>query len=152
MAFTTYILLNCVLAGLHGNFHPQLIRAVASSTMAYLTVELLLLKLGTYLLSADSKLLDFIAYSGYKFIGISVTMLVHGVLPWFTLKWSIFLYTATSNSFFLLRSLRYVLLPDSTAVNNPTHTINPAQRHRRIQFLFVYSFVCQFIFMWFLTV
>lgn len=70
MAFTTYILLNCVLAGLHGNFHPQLIRSVASSTMAYLTVELLLLKLGTYLLSADSKLLDFIAYSGYKFIGL----------------------------------------------------------------------------------
>lgn len=69
MAFTTYIVLNCVLAGLHGNFHPQLIRSVASSTTAYLLVELLLLKLGTYLLSADSKLLDFIAYSGYKFIG-----------------------------------------------------------------------------------
>lgn len=151
MAFTTYILLTCILAGLQGSFHPQLIRSVGSSTMAYLTVEMLLLKLGTYLLSADSKLLDFVAYSGYKFIGIIVTMLISAMLPYFTVKWAVFLYTATSNSFFLLRSLRYVLLPDSTAVNNPTHTINPAQRSRRIQFLFVYSFVCQFVFMWFLT-
>lgn len=69
MAFTTYVLLNCVLAGLHGTFRPQLIQSMASSTIAYIAVELLLLKLGTYLLSADSKLLDFIAYSGYKFIG-----------------------------------------------------------------------------------
>lgn len=78
-------------------------------------------------------------------------MLVSALLPWFTLKWAVFFYTATSNSFFLLRSLRYVLLPDSNAVNNPTHTINPSQRHLRIQFLFVYSFVCQFVFMWFLV-
>lgn len=151
MAFTTYILLNCVLSGLHGSFHPQIIRALASSTVAYLTVELLLLKLGTYLLSADSKLLDFIAYSGYKFIGIVVTMLMYAVIPWSTLKWGVFLYTATSNSFFLLRSLRYVLLPDSNAANTTTHTVNPSQRQKRIQFLFVYSFVCQFVFMWFLT-
>ena len=65
-------------------------------------------------------------------------------------KWPLFFYTASSNSFFLLRSLRYVLLPDSSAVNSSTHTINPAQRQRRIQFLFVYSFVCQFILMWLL--
>lgn len=69
MAFTTYILLNCVLAGVKGSFHPQLIQTFISSTMAYILIELLLLKLGTYLLSADSKLLDFFAYSGYKFIG-----------------------------------------------------------------------------------
>lgn len=151
MAFTTYILLNCVLSGLHGSFHPQIIRALASATVAYLTVELLLLKLGTYLLSADSKLLDFIAYSGYKFIGIIVTMLTYAVIPSPALKWGTFLYTATSNSFFLLRSLRYVLLPDSNAASNPTHTVSPSQRQKRIQFLFVYSFVCQFVFMWFLT-
>lgn len=173
MAFLTYILLNCVLAGVKGSFHPKLIQSLMSSTVAYLAVELLLLKLGTYVLTADSKVLDFFAYSGYKFIGyvyivffylillslttgrlrIIVTILVRSLFPHASVKWVVFLYTATSNSFFLLRSLRYVLLPDTStaaATSNLTATINSGQRHRRIQFLFVYSFVCQFVLMWFL--
>lgn len=77
-------------------------------------------------------------------------MLASALVSWSALKYAVFFYTATSNSFFLLRSLRYVLLPDGNAANTTTHTINPAQRQRRIQFLFVYSFVCQFVFMWFL--
>lgn len=69
MAITTYILLYSVFAGLHGTFHPELLGYIASKVTAFMIVELLLLKLGTYLLSAGSKLLDFVAYSGYKFIG-----------------------------------------------------------------------------------
>lgn len=158
LAFTTYILLNCVVAGVKGSFHPQLIQSLTSSTVAFLMVEMVLLKCGTYLLRADAVLLDFFAYSGYKFVGVIITSLVQSLFPWWrVLKWTVFLYTASSNSFFLLRSLRYVLLADNSGMmaNNSqspptTHTINSTQRQRRIQFLFVYSFVCQFVLMWFL--
>lgn len=151
MAFTTYVFISCISAGLKGSYHPQLLGVLASKTIAFLIVELLFLKLGTYLLSAGSSLLDFAAYSGYKFIGIILTTLAYAIFASSKIKWAVFLYTATSNAFFLLRSLRYILLPDSNSVNSTTHTINPAQRQRRIHFLFVYSFIVQFVFMWFLV-
>lgn len=152
MSFTTYILLTSVVAGLHGTFHPKILGYMASKAIAFMVVELILLKIGTYLLSAGSKLLDFVAYSGYKFIGVTLTMLVSSIFMSATAKWVVFLYTAASNSFFLLRSLRYVLLPDnSMSYQAQAHTITSGQRQRRIQFLFFYSFVCQFFLMWILV-
>lgn len=151
MAFTTYIFINCVSAGLMGTYHPQLLGVLASKTVAYVAVEILLLKLGTYLLSAGSSLLDFVAYSGYKFIGIILTTLSYAIFSSSKIKWCVFIYTATSNSFFLLRSLRYILLPDSNSANSSAQTINASQRQRRIHFLFIYSFVFQFILMWLLV-
>jgi len=51
-----------------------------------------------------------------------------------------------------LRSLKYVLLPsDSTPGNATMQTIARGQRARRTQFLFVYSYVVQFAFMWWLS-
>lgn len=148
MAFTTYVLLTSVFAGLHGTFHPKMLGYITSKAIILMLGELLVLKLGTYLLSAGSKLLDFVAYSGYKFIGITLTLLTSSLFSSSAFKWAIFAYTATSNSFFLLRSLRYILLPDSNT--GGASTFNSGQRQRRIQFLFVYSFICQFVLMWFL--
>ena len=53
-----------------------------------------------------------------------------------------------------LRSLKYVLLPDSsnaTPAGSGMHTVARSQRNRRTQFLFIYSYVVQFIFMWILS-
>lgn len=54
-----------------------------------------------------------------------------------------------------LRSLKYVLLPDSTSDasmrTGSMHTVARSQRNRRTQFLFIYSYVVQFIFMWVLS-
>lgn len=54
-----------------------------------------------------------------------------------------------------LRSLKYVLLPDSsndsTIRGGNSYTIARAQRNRRTQFLFVYSYVVQLFFMWVLS-
>ena len=51
-----------------------------------------------------------------------------------------------------LRSLKYVLLPPDQTPGNPTmQTIARSQRSRRTQFLFVYSYVIQFAFMWWLS-
>ncbi|RPB23045.1 ER to Golgi transport protein Yif1, partial [Terfezia boudieri ATCC MYA-4762] len=150
MAFVTYILLSTLLAGLAGNFQPELLGRTATTAFAIVIFEILGLKLGCYLLniSNESQLLDLVAYSGYKFVGIIVNMAASR-LGSSVITWGSFLYTFASLAFFLLRSLKYVLLPDNTA-DNPrgTYAMARSQKNRRTQFLFFYSYVVQFFFMW----
>lgn len=166
MALVTYILLSTVLAGLRGAFHPELLGLTATTAFAVVLLEILGLKLGTYLLSisSESQLLDLVAYSGYKFVGIIVTLLLSEILNRTSLGgggggtggwvgWIIFLYVFSANAFFLLRSLRYVLLPDAgpSSGSAASYTVARSQRNRRTQFLFVYSYIVQFVFMWLLS-
>lgn len=186
MAFVTYILLSTLLAGLRGAFHPEVMGLTATAAFAVVAVEILGLKFGTYILSIsnDSQLLDLVAYSGYKFVGVIITLVVAEILNggqgtggW--VGWTVFTYTFLANAFFLvsfpplfslflcmfesvrrqrinscqLRSLKYVLLPDSSS-STPAggmQTVDRTQRNRRTQFLFLYSYVVQFVFMWVLS-
>ncbi|EEA26854.1 Protein transport protein yif1 [Talaromyces marneffei ATCC 18224] len=162
MAFVTYILLCTVMAGLRGSFHPELLGSITTTALAVVIFEILCLKIAMYILaiSNDSQLLDLVAYSGYKFVGIIVVLLAAGIVTpgrgtgsW--VGWAVFIYTFLANAFFLLRSLKYVLLPDSTSDapmrSGTMHTVARGQRNRRTQFLFIYSYVVQFIFMWVLS-
>lgn len=184
MAFTTYILLSTLLAGIRGRFQPDLLASSLTSSFLIILLEIGSLKLGCYLLSIPSStssdggaqstsgFLDLISYSGYKFVGIIFTLVVSSILNtvlnptasagggW--VGWTLFLYTFLANAFFLLRSLKYVLLPDQNpgvqgaGVGGPvgaggSYTMARAQRNRRTQFLFVYAYVVQFFFMWILS-
>ncbi|KAK5131728.1 hypothetical protein LTR08_000617 [Meristemomyces frigidus] len=125
MAFTTYILLSTLLAGLSGNFQPQLLGITFTNATSIILLELVFLWLGRYLLNihSESQIYDLVAYSGYKFVGV------------------------------ILRSLKYVLLPPpSPTPGNPNiQTLARSQRTTRTYFLFGYSYVVQFAFMWWLT-
>ncbi|KZL63851.1 transport protein Yif1, partial [Colletotrichum tofieldiae] len=160
MAVVTYILLSTLIAGLRGQFQPELLGYTASTALVIVVAEILGLKLGCYLLgiSNDSQLYDLIAYSGYKFVGIIVTVAVaetfnggKGTGGW--IGWSVFLYTFLANSLFLMRSLKYVLLPENAANGaGPMQTGDSrAKRNQRTQFLFFYSYIVQLLFMWVLT-
>ncbi|KAF3930472.1 hypothetical protein ABW20_dc0110157 [Dactylellina cionopaga] len=155
MAFVTYILLYTMLAGIQGHFHPELLGKLASTAFAIVVLEIVGLKFGCYLLNInnESQLLDLVAYSGYKFVGIIATMLIQEIFVVGWIKWLGFAYFFSANAFFLLRSLKYVLLPENTADNprGAVHAVARAQRNRRTQFLFVYSYVVQFLFMWVLS-
>ena len=159
MAFVTYVLVSTLLAGLRGAFHPEVMGLTATAAFAVVAVEILGLKFGTYILSIsnDSQLLDLVAYSGYKFVGVIVTLVIaeifnrgQGTGGW--AGWTVFVYTFLANAFFLLRSLKYVLLPDSSSsAAGGMQTVARSQRNRRTQFLFLYSYVVQFVFMWVLS-
>ncbi|KAL9124028.1 MAG: hypothetical protein Q9217_006601 [Psora testacea] len=159
MAIVTYILLSTLLAGVRGAFKPEIMAQTTTTAFLIIILEILGLKFGTYILSIsnDSQLLDLIAYSGYKFVGVIVTLVVAelanrgtGTGGW--TGWTIFAYTFLANAFFLLRSLKYVLLPDAAAGGTGgMQTVARAQRNRRTQFLFLYSYVVQFLFMWVLS-
>jgi len=109
MAVVTYILLSAVLAGLRGSFHPELLGSITTTALAVIVFEILCLKVAMYLLSIsnDSQLLDLVAYSGYKFVGIIVTLVASEVLTpgrgtggW--VGWTAFTYTFLANAFFLV--------------------------------------------------
>ena len=177
MAFVTYILVSTLLAGLRGQFHPEVMGSTFGYAALIIGFEAGLLKAGTYLLNitSESQFLDLVAYSGYKFVGVIITLIVAEIINlgagtggW--AGWTIFTYTFLANAFFLvsnngggdssarlmcrqLRSLKYVILPDSSGPSGDgmTHTIARSQRHYRTQFLFGYSYLIQFLFMWILT-
>ena len=109
MAFVTYILLSALLAGLRGDFRPEMFGITASTAIGIVIFEILALKLGCYLLSIsnESQLLDLVAYSGYKFVGIIVTVLIAeifnrgaGTGGW--VGWMMFFYTFSALAFFLV--------------------------------------------------
>lgn len=109
MAFVTYILLQTMLAGLRGAFKPELLGYTSTFAFFLVLAEIGGLKLGCYLLSIsnESQLLDLIAYSGYKFVGIIVTLLLGEIINggkgtggWW--GWTIFGYTFAANAFFLV--------------------------------------------------
>lgn len=151
MAFVTYIIVTSVILGLESRFHPEVLGLRASRALAIIVVELAAIKLGTYLLNiqGDHTMMDLLAYSGYKFVGTLITLLVGLLKVRGLVYWSVFLYCFAANAFFLLRSLRYVVLPDPSSPSS--QTITHAQRSRRIQFLFCIA-VVQIVFGWALII
>lgn len=112
MSLVTYILLSTLIAGLRGQFQPELLGYTATTALVVVIIELLILYLGCYLLSISntSQLLDLVAYSGYKFVGVIVTIAVaeivnggKGTGGW--IGWSVFIYAFLANSLFLVGQL-----------------------------------------------
>jgi hypothetical protein len=115
MAFVTYILLSAFQSGIQGHFNPEDFSVTASYAFAVVLFEFVAIKIGCYLLSigGQGKVLDLVAYGGYKFVGIVVTMLVRlaGLLSrreggkkgwgrWF--EWSVFIYCFLCLGFFMV--------------------------------------------------
>ncbi|KAF8898063.1 hypothetical protein CPB84DRAFT_1781305 [Gymnopilus junonius] len=122
----------------------------ASRALMVLFFDFGFVKLGCYLLSipASTPVSDLLAYGGYKFVNVifSMTAAFLGLKgPLWTL---IFLYAFSSYGFFLLRSLRAVILPDSANVpaTQGTGVVTQAQRRRRIIFLLAVA-VLQIVYM-----
>ena len=115
MAFVTYILMSAFLSGLQGHFNPEEFSVTASYAFAVVLFEMVAIKLGCYLLSigGQGQVLDLVAYGGYKFVGIVVTMLVRlvGILNrregakkgwgrW--IEWNLFIYCFLCLGFFMV--------------------------------------------------
>ncbi|KAJ3862412.1 YIF1-domain-containing protein [Lentinula novae-zelandiae] len=151
MAFVTYVLISAFHSGLQSRFHPKILGESASSALAVVIVDFLFVYIGCYLLNvqASKQAVDIVAYSGYKFVGVILTILSSYLYLSRALYYVIFFYFFFANGLFLLRSLRSLLLPDP-ALNSSTATISPGLRRRRISFLLIEA-ACQFAYMLFLV-
>jgi len=150
MALVTYVILSALHSGLSARFNPTVFGASASRALGVVLLDFLFVKMGCYFLGvqpgAGGGAADIVAYGGYKFVGVILTLFA-GMLGFGrTIYGLVFLYAFFANAFFLLRSLRSVVLPD--ALNSPANvgTVNPSQRKKRITFLFLEA-VSQIVYM-----
>ncbi|KAF9074717.1 YIF1-domain-containing protein [Rhodocollybia butyracea] len=161
MAIVTYILISALHSGLQARFHPKILGQSASSALAVILIDFLFVFLGCYLLnvqpSPSKQAVDIVAYSGYKFVGVILTILSSYIpsIPT-TLYYLIFFYFFFANGLFLLRSLRSLVLPDpallsaSSSTPDVSNKISPGLKRRRISFLLIEA-ACQFAYMLFLV-
>jgi protein transport protein YIF1 len=145
MAFITYILLSTVLAGMRGSFHPELLGSTTSTALGVVIFEIVVLKIAMYLLSItnDSQLLDLVAYSGYKFVGVIATLFLaeimtggQGTNNW--VGWVFFLYTWYANAFFLVSCLLVATYLISILMNCSSEVSNTCcsqMHHPKISFV-----------------
>ena len=156
MSFITYILLWAVFQGLKGDFHPQLFGYLASQTLACSFLDILIFKVGLYLLncSTQSSLWDLISFSGYKYVTI-ITLLCwkHLIGGSWMVYYGVVVVFTTSLALFLMRSLKFLVLPsaNTAAGSSASNSISSKQRKIRIQFLFVYAVVFQFLIVLFMS-
>ncbi|KAK7023773.1 WD-repeats-region domain-containing protein, partial [Favolaschia claudopus] len=142
MSMVTYILLCALHSGLQERFHPQVLGETASRAIMVVVLDFVFVQLGCYFLnvSGPSQSIDVIAYGGYKFVAVIPSILVGFLQLGTTLGFVTFTYFAFANAFFLMRSLRSLVLPDAAsraASGDPYATTSGSQRRRRITFLFV---------------
>ncbi|CAE6514006.1 unnamed protein product [Rhizoctonia solani] len=137
MALVTYVLVAAVKKGLKGRFEPEVLGLTASKALAIVVIECAVVRLGCYFLSIQStgQFMDLLAFGGYKFVGIIVTLIAGMLHSGNLLYWTVFIYCFLANAFFLLRSLRSVVLPDPSVSHSAPLT--HGQRSLRVQFLFV---------------
>jgi len=139
MALVTYVLLISIQSGLSSRFSPEVLGTSLSKALAVLVLELVFVKVGCYILNipGQSTIIDLVSYGGYKFVSI-IPVIIAGLIRFSrSLYWLVFIYSFCATAFFLLRSLRYVVLPDPASSPNSVGTVTQAQRTRRIGFLFI---------------
>ncbi|OBA20210.1 hypothetical protein METBIDRAFT_43952 [Metschnikowia bicuspidata var. bicuspidata NRRL YB-4993] len=147
MALVSYVLLWALFSGLRGDFHPEVFGFVASQTLACSFVDILIFRVGLYLLncSAQTSFWDLISFSGYKYVTIIALLCWKQVAgsSWL-MYYGVLLAAVGSLSLFLMRSLKFLILPHGLG-ENPAASISNGQRRLRVQFLFIYSVVVQFL-------
>lgn len=150
MSYITYVLLWAVFQGLKGDFHPQLFGYLASQAFACVVSDIFIFKLGLYLLSCKSPFWDVVSFSGYKYVPITVLLILKYLTNGGYIFYALVCFFICTFAFFLMRSLRNMVLPNSsTMVNN---SIPPQQRRTRILYLLGYSLGLQSLIIFFMNI
>ncbi|AQZ18980.1 YIF1 (YNL263C) [Zygosaccharomyces parabailii] len=147
MGLVTYILIWNVQRGLEGSFNPENLYYKLSSTLAFVVLDLVILKLGLYLLvntsSPTASFTELVCYVGYKFIPLTLVLLFPSK-PW-ALSLIIKIYLFIAFGVFLLRSVKFNLF---NASNDDMGSVKKSTVKKCNYFLFVYGFLWQSILMW----
>lgn len=105
MSFVTYIVLCSYIKGTNGKFTPEVLSQVMYSCLGFQFVEVLLVRIGLYFLNVpNAPLLDLMANTGYKYVGLCVNMLV-GLVLGRALYTVAMLWTGFMTSYFMLKTL-----------------------------------------------
>nr|XP_022907246.1 protein YIF1B [Onthophagus taurus] len=113
MAYVTFVLVAGLVLGMQKRFSPEQISIQASSALAWCVFELAIYSCTMYIsnIKASLRTLDLLAYSGYKFVGIIVSVLI-SMLAEKMGYYSSLIYLNLALAFFLVRSLKGQILPE----------------------------------------
>ena len=103
MSLTTYVLLASLLYGVGGEFTPDVMQDVFLSCMLTQLLETAGIRAGYYALQAPCAFTDLWAYTGYKYPGLCVNMIIGIALGYGPYNISL-LYTAASVGYFNLKT------------------------------------------------
>ncbi|XP_024362517.1 uncharacterized protein [Physcomitrium patens] len=112
MAFATYIMLCGFTLGQMGNFKPDVMSGlVTKATLAWFLETILLKSLGWVLGTVDAPTLDIVAYGGYSFIGVSLSVFAHVFSTYaYHITW---IYTSLCMASFLVRTMKRLLFAEA---------------------------------------
>jgi len=110
MSFVTYILIVGYHMGQEKSFTPEVLGKTGSSGLVMLVLEVLALKVGFYLLDGPrNSFLDFVSWSGYKYVGITLCCLVRVFLGK-TLQMCLLFFTGGCMSWFMFKTVANSLI------------------------------------------
>jgi hypothetical protein len=109
MSLITYCLLCALMYGTSGNFNPEVIPDVITKCFVTQLLEVLIIRFGFYMMQAPVPILDLFSYTGYKYLGLCINMLLGmggGQLGYGrTVFYVSFLWTASAAFFFMLKTM-----------------------------------------------
>ena len=120
MCLITYVLLSALCYGTAGEFNPEVIPDVAFKCALYQTIEVIVFRSGFYAMQVPASILDLVSYTGYKYLGLCVNMIVGIIVGHFGLfgargYYACFLWTATAAAYFILKTMsNYIPLQTSS--------------------------------------
>ena len=119
MAFVTYVLVCGFLLGVRNEFTPEKLGIQASSALAWLLMEVLLILVALYILNITSNLGFFhlLSFSSYKFVPMIAALLI-GYAFNAVAYYAFLAYASLSLAFFLMRSL-YVTIQTTSVGPSP---------------------------------
>lgn len=118
MAYVTYILLAGLVLGIQNRFSPEKLGIHASTATGCALVELVLQFIFLYITNIQSNLKtwDLLSYSGYKYVGIVLSILVGQLFQW-TGYLVCISYCGLSLAYFMMKSLRSRVMEEPVSAN-----------------------------------
>ncbi|KAF0972343.1 hypothetical protein FDP41_009246 [Naegleria fowleri] len=148
MGYITYVLLVCFIMGAYKEFKPDLLYSIGMKGFITSVLEISIVKFGFYFLGVPSSLgvLDVAAYSGYKYIGIILTLLLTSLFGTYVYYPALFIFSIMMSTF-MIKSLRRAGIHSS---DNSMRLRGDSTASKRNYFIFVVALL-QIPFFFFLT-
>lgn len=127
MSLITYCLLCSLLYGTAGEFNPEVIPDVTTKCVMTQILEVLVIRFGFYMMQTPVKLLDLFAFTGYKYLGLTINIFFgmglghirgYGTSGFYVT----FLWTASAMAFFMLKTMANNI-PIETASEGPKREV-----------------------------
>lgn len=152
MAYITYVLVAGLVLGMQQRFTPEQIGILASSALAWCVVELAVYSATLYIIQVQTSLrtLDLLAYSGYKFVGTILSILI-SLVGGKTAYFVTLCYCNLALAFFLVRTLKAQVLAEQSNPNQTEYYAAQQSGHKRRLYFLLFIAVVQPVLSWWLS-